>query len=154
MIARVQLSFHSFLTMISPPEISPNLSSKAGSNASKSSSKIPSCPHEKIIDLYHKILPSLPQIQVWNGASEKNLRTRWKEDPQRQSLEFWEAFFEYIAKSEFLMGRVKDWSCDLMWIVRPTNFAKIINGAYHKGAKLTTALQDHNRRVLEDFIND
>lgn len=96
------------------------------------------CPHQKIIDLYHQILPSLPHIQVWDETSKKNLRTRWKEDPQRQCLEFWTEFFKYISASNFLMGRVKDWSADLSWIIRPTNFAKIINGVYHKNINQKT----------------
>jgi hypothetical protein len=29
------------------------------------------------------------------------------------------------------MGQVNDFQADLHWLVRPTNFAKVINGRYH-----------------------
>jgi hypothetical protein len=42
--------------------------------------------------------------------------------------------FEYIKESDFLMGKSSNWSCDLGWIVKSSNFAKIIEGCYHKEA--------------------
>ena len=30
------------------------------------------------------------------------------------------------------MGKKSDWNADFEWIVRPGNFAKIINGRYHR----------------------
>lgn len=90
------------------------------------------CPHQKIIDLYHTHLPELRRVREWTKVREQHLQSRWREKPERQSLEWWERFFKYIAKSEFLMGRTeKPFSCDLEWIVRPTNFVKIVEGKYH-----------------------
>ena len=115
---------------------------------------IPPCPHEKIIALYHKILPELPHIQSWPKTSKKNLQMRWREDPKRQTLDQWEAFFKYIAKSDFLMGRVNDFRADLMWIVLPTNFAKILNQKYHRNQPKTSKLEAHNKRILDEWVKE
>jgi hypothetical protein len=100
------------------------------------------CPHSEIISLYHKILPELPHIQVWDETSKRNLKARWRQDEKYQSLEFWQAYFGWIRKSDFLMGKKTDFAADLHWLVRPTNFAKTINGRYH------------NRRTFEDRLKD
>ncbi len=91
------------------------------------------CPHSKIIELYHRILPELPSVQVWNAQSKKNLSSRWREGKDRQSLEWWETFFrDEIRSRPFLMGKVKDFKANLGWIVGPKNFSKIMNGQYPK----------------------
>ena len=111
----------------------------------------PDCPHQKIIDLYHRILPSLNRIQIWNETSKRNLKTRWREDPERQSLDFWRNLFNYISESDFLMGRKTDWQGDLMWIVLPGNFAKIINGRYNNNKKdLHTRLGEIGEKWLSN----
>lgn len=90
------------------------------------------CPHEKIIETYHRILPTMPSVRVWTEQRKKKLASRWREDESRQSLDYWERFFNYISKSDFLCGRTeKPFSCDLEWIVNSANFVKIIEGRYH-----------------------
>ena len=94
------------------------------------------CPHQKIIDLYHEILPVLPRVREWTPARQTLLRSRWKEKPERQSLDWWRDFFQYVAQSDFLCGRVAGrngnapWQSDLEWLVRPSNLVKVIEGKY------------------------
>jgi len=90
------------------------------------------CPQKEIIELYHTILPELPQVRTWPESNQKILRTRWKEEPERQNLSWWESYFKYIHESTFLTGRETDFTADLEWVVRPKNMTKIINGRYHK----------------------
>jgi len=97
--------------------------------------KTPLCPHQKIIEIYHEIIPEMPRIEVWDETAEGWLRARWKSDPKYQNLEWWAWFFRFIRESPFLMGDKKDWMADLRWMVRSQNFAKILNGAYHKDIK-------------------
>jgi len=45
-------------------------------------------------------------------------------------------FFKHIGSSKFLTGRVNDkggrsFAADLEWILKPSNFAKIVEGKYH-----------------------
>ena len=91
------------------------------------------CPQKAIIQLYQKIIPEMPEVRVWNDAQAAWLRARWNEDPERQSLEWWEKYFTWIRESDWLMGRTKEeFACDLEWLIRRMNFAKIANGRYHR----------------------
>lgn len=93
------------------------------------------CPHEAIINLYHETLPSLRRVRDWTSARQKLLRQRWREKGDRQCLDWWRDFFRYVADSDFLMGRTKGqgrkpFDCDLEWLIRPTNFVKVVEGRY------------------------
>jgi len=90
------------------------------------------CPHNMIIEAYHLILPEMPRIKVWNDTSRSWLGARWKEEPLRQNIEWWEDYFRFVRESPFLIGQVKTWMADLLWLVRASNFAKVLNGVYHK----------------------
>lgn len=94
------------------------------------------CPHQEIIDLYHRTLPTGRQVRLWTPAREAKLRARWREDEKRQSLQWWERLFSYIGESEFLTGKTRTpgrppFEIDLEWIVSPANLVKIIEGKYH-----------------------
>lgn len=98
--------------------------------------KIPDCPHEAILDLYHELLPANPRIKTWDGARSDALRTRWREDPKRQSLDYWRRFFLHVAASPFLTGQRegsngRPFLPGLEWLVKAANFAKIIENRYH-----------------------
>ncbi len=66
---------------------------------------VPACPHQEIIDLYHRVLPMGRQVRIWNDTRRAKLRARWREDSKRQRIEWWERFFSYVADSDFLTGR-------------------------------------------------
>lgn len=92
---------------------------------------VANCPHDEIIKLYAKHLPMLTQVKVWSDARARNLKIRWREDLKRQSLPYWDRFFGYVAKSDFLTGRDGKWqNCDLSWLVKSENFIKVLEGKY------------------------
>lgn len=99
------------------------------------SSKIPNCPHQTLVNLYHEKLSQLPKVQKLTDARKGQLRSLWQEHP---SLNWWERYFEYIAQSDFLCGRADGrngqppFVADLEWITKPSNHAKIIEGKYHR----------------------
>lgn len=91
------------------------------------------CPQQKIIELYHKIIPEMPKVRIWNEDQKSWLRARWREDRARQKIDWWSAYFTWIRESDWLMGRTKEeFQCDLEWLIRKRNFAKIANGRYHR----------------------
>ncbi len=98
-------------------------------------SKTTQCPHEEIVDAYHENLPMMPPVKTWNSQRQKYLRTRWNEDLERQDIEWWKAFFIYIASSDFLTGKTSDFTANLEWIVKPANFIKILEGNYNNKKK-------------------
>lgn len=108
---------------------------------------LPECDHQEVIRLYHEVCPTLPRVEVWNDTRAGYLRQRWREvaiDLAKQGkvskdalVEWWKDFFQFVSMSDFLMGRVpnrtgKPFLADLEWLIKPTNFAKVIENRYHR----------------------
>ncbi|MFV5212715.1 hypothetical protein ACLIIZ_03170 [Azonexus caeni] len=119
--------------------------SKQSSNEDCVASKqATNCPHQKIIDLYGSHLPGLPYPRIWEGRRQQNLASRWrwvltarKPDGARyatdteSALSFFDRFFAYVSRSDFLTGRDGKWQgCDLGWLMKAENFAKVLSGNY------------------------
>jgi uncharacterized protein YdaU (DUF1376 family) len=107
---------------------------------------LPTCDHKTIVELYHQHLPTLRRVEVWNDTRKGYLKQRWREVAvdlaktdtvtSEVMLNWWADFFQHIGKSKFLTGKVNSrdgraFVADLEWIIKPTNFAKIIEGKYH-----------------------
>jgi len=98
-------------------------------------SAIDNCPHQQIINLYHEVLPTARRVKEWTPARRQALRSRWRENVKRQSLDWWSRFFSYVGQSDFLMGRIhspgrKPFDLSLDWLIKADNMAKVIEGAY------------------------
>lgn len=96
----------------------------------------PDCPHVEVLELWAKHLPMARQPAEWNEARRTMLRQRWREKAARQKLEWWDRFFAYIAESDFLTGKTqgkdrRPFLLSLDWLLKPANFLKVIEGAYH-----------------------
>jgi len=89
-----------------------------------------SCPFQEIVDLYNKILPDLPRVKILSDKRKTNLKERWNSSKERQTIEYWKGFFEYVSECDFLMGRVNDWHADFEWLTTEGNFIKVIEGNY------------------------
>lgn len=91
----------------------------------------PACPHDEIIKLYHSNCPSMPRVKAWTEKREKMLKARWREEPERQNLDWWANFFKYCDRSTFLRGDTSSgFTASLEWIITTGNFVKIIEGQY------------------------
>lgn len=149
---------HQSSTVAQPPEpepepedlVVPNGTTRPADAEPVASKKVfPGCNHQAVIDLYHQTLPTLNRIEVWNEVRQGLLRSRWREvaaemvrdgktADEAALLDWWRTLFVYVGKSKFLTGRAegskdRPFKADLEWIIRPTNFAKIIEGKYHGG---------------------
>jgi len=107
---------------------------------------LPDCPHLELLNIFAEQLPELPQPkpELWDGARAKALAARWKwcltakkrngaryATSKAEALDFFRRYFGYVAKSDFLTGRDGRWSgCDLAWLVKAENFAKVMQGNY------------------------
>lgn len=117
-----------------------------GAGAPSPSAKLPSCPHGILIDLFAKHLPTMPQPkpELWTGAKAAATAARWKwvltatkksgaryAETREEALSFFERFFAYVSKSDFLTGRNEKWTrCNLAWLMKADNFAKVLEGHY------------------------
>lgn len=106
---------------------------------------LPDCPHGKILELYAKHLPELPQPRSWDGQRAKDMRSRWRwvltakdtstgkqwADSEEAALKIFEAIFMLVARSDFLSGRSGKWGgADIGWLMKATNFNKVLEGNY------------------------
>lgn len=138
------VSAHGAITDSSPPERKGKEQGKEGKGEQPSSPGKPAdtppdnCPHSEIVAAYHRALPSLTRVREWTPARQDLLRSRWRENPERQSVVWWEEFFAYVGKCDFLMGRVHTrdgtFECDLEWLVKPKNLLKVLEGKYENKA--------------------
>ena len=100
--------------------------------------RTPSAPISEIVEMFNTKLPQLPRCEVLNDSRKKAISARWRDVvaeqkfTKEQGLEWFSNFFEHIGTSKFLTGKVKPWRADVDFIFKPTSFARIVEGAYHK----------------------
>ena len=100
-------------------------------------SSMPACPHQAIVDLFHKALPELPAVAILNDSRKRTLQARWRESDVHRDLEFWAEYFCSVKASAFLMGNVpgrnggKPFRATFDWLIAPSNFVKVVEGNYH-----------------------
>jgi hypothetical protein len=129
------------------------LSAQKGADDKKNQGQLkiyPTCPQEKIVELYQKICcPPMPKIKTWEKAQQAQMVKQWRyiidkiqdnsdiddtflKDHKSLFLEWWNDFFKYLTKSNWLMGKNKsNWTANLQWIIGNKGFPRILNGAYH-----------------------
>jgi len=156
------------------PKKSKSSSKEPPKEQASSSDKLPSCPYQEIVKLYHEILPELPQCRVLNETRKNYIRTRWREiiskpellaifvsengnnnlSTREKGLLWFKRYFQHVADSDFLTGKVppskgrnKPFIADLEWLMRPNNFAKVLEGRYHSRASPLDALSDAGRKT-------
>jgi hypothetical protein len=106
--------------------------------------KVPNCPTAKLLDAYHRLLPSLPRVEIMNATRQKHLVARWREVCGTEKFDttagvgWFESFFAGAARSEFLMGKLpgksgRTWKADFDFLVGPKGFTGVIEGKYHHG---------------------
>ena len=93
-------------------------------------------PYQNIVNLYHEMLPELPRIKELTPKRRSQIAARWKSG-QLPDIYTWTRFFNYIRKSDWLMGRCdpapgrKRFVANLEWITKESNYANIIERKYH-----------------------
>jgi hypothetical protein len=127
--------------------IAKNLSTPTGVEAPHGA--LPDCPHEKLIELYHRCLPANPRVVEWNDTRRGYLRARWRQKALpngrtsgyvtvEDGLAYWQRFFQWCGESKFLTGQADGkpgqppFVADLEWLMKPSNFAKVLEGKYHR----------------------
>jgi hypothetical protein len=100
--------------------------------------KTPPTPHQKIIDLYHKILPEMAGVNL-TETLKKKINARWKEQP---SLDWWTWYFTGIRDCPLLMGKKTDWIASFTWLTGPQNMTKVLNGEYNNATGMKQQTED------------
>lgn len=102
-------------------------------SATPEKSKIP---YQKIVDLYHEILPMMPTVAKLTDKRKKQIKSRWS-NGDIGNLDEWQDYFEHVKDSKFLTGRAtpsfgrKVFMANLEWLTNESNFVKVWEGQYH-----------------------
>jgi hypothetical protein len=110
-----------------------------------SADKLPPCPYEDIVAIYHEVLPELPRVRLMPDKRKKALQSMWrfvltkpKSDGSPRATNNGEAlawirgYFERARDNDFLMGRTPragehaNWQCDLDFLLTDKGKAHVI----------------------------
>lgn len=133
-----------------PPLGDGSTSSSSSSSSNKepngsSSAKLPTCPTDAIVAVYHEVLPNLPKVHFvkpkraaaigslwkWILTSHRTDGSRRAEDAQ-QALEWVREYFERAKANDFLMGRTPrsaehaNWKCDIDFLMTEKGMKQVI----------------------------
>lgn len=107
---------------------------------------LPKCPAEAVIALYHEVLPELPRVDRITWPRRRDMRQRWREwaaekhwDSQEEGLAEWRKFFDFVRKSDFLMGKKKPqpprtlaFVADIDFLMDAKRHTAVFEGKYHE----------------------
>lgn len=126
-------------------DIEPTVLVAPASPEPRKARRLPPCPVEELVAAYHDALPTLPRVAVLNDARKRAIAARWREvavehldcdDPRRSAFEWFVWLFrERVGESDFLTGKRKDWRASIDWLMKPSNFVKVVEGYYVKETK-------------------
>ncbi len=93
-------------------------------------------PYQKIVDLYHELLPELPSVLKLHDSRKTHVKARWNNE--FGDLEEWKKYFLIVRQSSFLMGRSvaangqsKPFQASFDWLINQSNAIKVCEGRYH-----------------------
>lgn len=89
--------------------------------------------YQQIAGAYNESFPELSNVIKVSQKRKAHINATIKEFKGHHDLEdlgVWRNLFGYISKSDFLMGRSSDWSCDFDFLINKNNLLKIVEGKY------------------------
>lgn len=88
--------------------------------------------YDNVIELYHDLCPKMSKVLALNDTRKGYIRARFSEFGIEKITEV----MREAGSSDFLNGiNDRAWKADFEWIMRPTNFLKILEGKYNNRSK-------------------
>lgn len=103
---------------------------------SSSAAKLPPCPFDDIVAIYHEVLPELPRVRLMGEPRKRALQSLWRfvltsKKPDKtpratnaqEALGWIRTYFDRARENDFLMGRTPrtgqhaNWLCDLDFLL-------------------------------------
>ena len=105
--------------------------------------------YNALMDTFNKMFEGkLPKITAMTDKRKKAVKARSSEHGKKAIMDV----LDNVCQSSFLLGHNnQNWSCDLDWIFRPTNFIKILEGNYN-GTRLSKNQQDSEQRKRDSVL--
>lgn len=107
---------------------------------------------KETISLYHSICVSFPAIRAVSEAREKAIHKIRK----KYTLDDLKTVFENAENSSFLKGS-DGWKASFDWMIKESNFLKVLEGNYADKTKKSFGQRQENRRngnVFLDMLDD
>ena len=83
--------------------------------------------YQQIVDLFHDLCPSFPEVRKISDSRKRAIATFLK----KYSAEEMRLLFEKAEQSSFLKGiNTNGWSATFDWLIKDSNAAKVIDGNY------------------------
>lgn len=89
----------------------------------------PPAPVSEIVDLYLSNLPELPGVVTITDKRKRHIETVHA-GIMESELDNWRGYFQAVARSAFLTGKVKDWRADFDFLIKPETPIKVLEGKY------------------------
>ena len=81
----------------------------------------------QIVDMFNQICTSFPKVTKLSDGRRKAINARLK----TYTLEDFRRMFDQAERSDFLKGKNgRDWSANFDWLIKDSNFAKVLDGNY------------------------
>lgn len=93
----------------------------------KPTRKVDPVPYDMIIESYRKCLPDLPQPEEMTPKRKAGARSIWKQYKKSHEPDFWDRYFTYVGKQEFLCNMK---GIGINWLLNFENMCKVIEGNY------------------------
>lgn len=106
---------------------------------------LPICPVQKVVDLYHEVLPELPRVRLLNDGRRRAVGKLWKwvltskktdgnarATNAEEALAWIRQYFTIARGNDFLMGRTvrtgehANWQCDLDFLLTDRGMKHVI----------------------------
>lgn len=101
----------------------------------------------KIVEVYHEYCPDLPKINELTDQRKSHLRARIKDQGEEKLFEV----FKLAGQSAYLCGKKNGWLANLDWLIKPTNFMKVLEGNYtNSNAPKNETTERHQRQFSAD----
>lgn len=105
--------------------------------------------YQQIVDMYNSLCPSFPSLRSLSESRRKAIKARL----QTYSLDDFRTVFQKAEQSSFLKGKNnRNWSATFDWMLKDSNFAKILDGNYDDRTSQTT--RGKNGMTIDDMHYD
>ena len=139
------------LSTESPTKVEPEPTAPPPPAAAPPPEKNSHCPVQEIISLYNQQLPQLTRSQG-TATVVRQIKDRWKQDKARQSIDWWRDYFSQVAQRAFLLGQNdRGWKADLVWLTKPGNMDKVLEGNYLQPGRASPGVPDNVPEELRGF---
>lgn len=119
---------HKPLTINQEPEESKALvTDESATKAAARPKKVDPVPYDVILDAYRRCLPNLPQPIAMTPRRKAGARGIWNQYKKSHDPDFWERYFTYVSKQEFICNMK---AANLGWLLNFENMCKVIEGNY------------------------